>query len=474
MWLAIRTTPLSESEREALADESLILSPEVTWLTKSPRGASLNQTLLIHLGRVWGYWKLDLLHQWFSHPSATQSPFLIQVESLKKRFPCIQRILIAPTAPWTLWALEQNSLSFSQQLSESKNSIEYCSTDACRNHLSESKIHTLESLLPEESPNPDWFVQWEFFLESLQSLGIRDTTVLKKIPLASLTERFGPWMRPLIQRFYGADNLSLNWFEPTTRLEKSFSPEEGDLLESFRITLESWSRRLAGRRSLLKGVRVRMHSDRSRIAAAFFVQFPRPTQEVATIFPILKEKWLAECGKTFSGQGADDSYADTWSQVILESMGLERAHDAQIDLFHPERAIQNEAWSNLVARLQARSTPQNPIQFGTWVPQEDYLPEHSFHWKPWQEQEDIPFLKDHPTRPLMFLNKPRLKKILPQPVSEDQFLDWVTTHGILSSLERILSAQGEERLYARVDKEWVFWSHQQQSIYTQGFFESPP
>ncbi|MBS1985073.1 MAG: hypothetical protein JST16_12965 [Bdellovibrionales bacterium] len=460
MWLASSVSQLPKDRKETFFDRLLGLSPEIT---EGPE-----DIVLVPLTRVATYWGLQ--------GSQVSPVFLAKLRDLHSDFGC--KFICAPTAPWALWI---HRVYPPQEL------LEFWDTDSLRRMLTASSVAQCEPLIYDHLARGEEARRaFEYLLDHLHELGLRDVESLARLPREALSIRFGALPHRLLQRVRGADDLPLTPYVPPTSLNRRFQPSaerllgaenDFDLLGAFASTLKEWSLRLEARHAALRGVRVTLRSEWKDSAESFFVTFPRPLRDPEKIFVILREKWMASLESFVRRHGSDTNFEDELSEVLLESMGLERDTTPQLDLFDPHREARAEAWDLLVGRLMAKSTKEAGIRVGAWRPQESYLPEDSISWSDWNPKSCVPMIQEHPRRPLFLLPRPRVIRDLPLR-SESDFIAHLEAAGALGSLERITelwddNGQTSERSYARLGREWIFWDHHQKRAFVHGYFEQP-
>ena len=466
MWLATKIPTSLKDGKEDVLDRLLALSPEVS---EGPI-----DSLFIPLNRVAGYWKLHQLRLPGVYNSPEAHPFIEQLAQFEKLFGL--RFCLTPTAPWALWILQN---------SPPKNLLETWNAEIFRGTFSQQPIVQSSCLIPDEIQKSETQSAFEFFVEQCDELGLSTIQKLLEVPPEELALRFGAWTLKLLKRIHGRDDLPFTPYAPPLLLSRKFYPafeksigsteQSNDLLESFLTTLQNWEDRLQARKQLLKGLRLRVRSERLQKQDVIFLSFPRPTRDALSIFPILKEKWFALCSRPQNDSNTE-GFHDDIDELILESLGLETDSPAQRDLFDPQKEERGEAWNSLVGRLLAQSTKQNPLQIGYWKPVESYIPESSYEWADWQmdERAVIPMIPDHPRRPSFLLSRPQP---LNNPFwrSEEEFLQALAKHQLLSTLEKLSEGWGTqnqiERSYARWNRAWVFWDHQKKRAFVHGFFE---
>lgn len=467
MWLSTRITHIADSDRkdgdrkETCCDRLLALSPEIV---EEP----VTQTLLIPLARVSAYWNLAAL--WDRPEEAARHPFYALLKDLNDEFDL--RFVVAPTAPWALWVHHHAAKPLL---------LNHVDADAFREDALSSSPARLAELAPDLLSSPEARARFDYFVDSCAELGILSSRKLLELPTESLSERFGPGILRILKRLRGHDELHVEAYVPSLTLSKTFHPafekaiasdDEPDLLSRLQTTLVSWEQRLEARRSLLRGLRLTVRSEHRDHAEAFFVTLPRASRNASALFEILREKWFALAGRTSAGH--DETFEDHIAELTIESLGLEPENDHQLDLFDPHKMAREEAWSTLLARLQARSTQRAPVHAGHWLPVESYLPERAFEWVEAGAAGRVPFLQDHPARPLHLFKTPqRIEE--PTVQSEEEFLKWVEGRSALKTLERLsdiwdFDCRRSERSYARVENQWVFWDHVRSQLYVHGHF----
>lgn len=550
MWLAsfIPETQNPNAQNTSVSqnflDLCLHLSPDV-FLEKYPSkslGEKSGQKVFIHLTSVAQYWQLSKV---LTHPEKHRHPFLQHLQvlrdlnneihhlnsrdsgyhsssqnSARQDFVSRSRVcpfVLAPTPSLAAWALElehkrTQASTLSPQLLRIYNPMEI------QKEFQQLSPSELSPLLEDQFQSQKSLrTHWQQFLEDLDYLGIRNILNLKALfQDASLKkqcfERFPELSPLLLQRLVLASkDYSLKAYAPEDVLTSSFypgledalsSPSEQDLLCRIEDILRIWQLRLEARRSLLKGIELRLgflrplrqslskspsQSGATEIYEHLIeIRFPHGLKQAGDITSLIREKLQ------HLPPSENQLFNLPLEKVELRSLGVERICDKQLSLFEQNREENLEKWRLLVGRLQSRSQHNIEISVGSFELAESYWPEESFLWSEWKgehfnEKTSHPTtqssskssLLEQPRRPLLFLEKPERLELGLR--SFDEFLLYLRQKKALLSLEHICSPYGaqkdgrvESRYYARVGSQWIFWDEHKKCCFLQGYFEEIP
>ncbi len=447
MWIAV--AEINQNTFDLL----LGLSPEVYF---GPEGSAL-----VNLGGVASYWKLATLstahqNEHFEHP------LLAKLVDLSKKHRLV--FTLAPTACLAFWLAKHSKSSL-------VNIWDYPSflrrIENVHLQLSQDFISDLLLVSAESRGSFD-----EFCL-GLEDLGIATLSGLLKLEQdGALNARFGIICSRLLKRLRMKSDFDLHEYVPPITLEESFYPSLEEAISSDRNPkifdrlheiLLVWEERLRARQSLLCGLHLYLRSSRKNKAVSLTLRMPRATRDPRILLKILEEKWHAECGK--------EDFPDEIEIVRLSSLGLKAESDRQLSLFDPRREEVAESWNLLLARLQTKSTLTKPVRLGGYQAFPSYWPEASMEWVDWKENFTAQVIEDHPLRPQILLREP---KTLTSIETEAEFFSYLDSHRALNSLERVRdtwSGNFEERSYARIANQWVYWDHKRRKIFVHGYFE---
>ncbi len=456
MWMVCLEPDNSKASylRSDLLDRLLEFSPDVF---EGPQGE-----ILVDLSKQTRYWQLPELLA--SGPRAEPLEFEKLVLEFHRRDGL--SFVLGPTAAWAVFLLRH------VRSDEARPLHLFRASDAER-ALAHAPLSAALALIPDALLKSEDRAAAHDLLARLDELGFDKLGQIREVcrtPIVQeeFLERFGGVFDKLLKRIDGRGDWELTPYVPPVELVHSlFAHADADPMEQVLETLQAWERRLAARRSLLKGFEISFRSDRRRDTRSFRVELPRASREAARLHKLVFEHWL-QLQATPSLEG----FSDELDSIRLRSLGLEDASDRQLNLFDPKREETEEEWNLLVARLLSRAERGAPIQIGSYRPNESWLPEEAAAWVDWGRYSALPPLQDHPKRPLLFYSTPKPLRE-PRLGNEEDFWRWLESRQALASLEKIRD-EVEERSYARVDSRWVFWDHARGGAFVQGIFEFSP
>jgi hypothetical protein len=454
MWLASRQIPAHDED--SFLDRLLELAPDVY---RGPRGSAL-----VSLVGTAHYWLLtDLLAQ----DAPASHPFKERIKSLARDYG--SRFTLAPTPAFAFWAAHTLP---------TEAALHAWDKDSIRRDFARAPIASFRELVADlEDESTRHRQDADAVAERMDDLGLRRLSDLEELrskpdTAREVHARFGSLGKTLLERLKGSERFHMKRHEPSPVFFREFHPEieksmgvEGadDLFGRLREILESWQLRLEARKSSIKGLEVAfqlgtsLRSEKTPDTRIERLEFPSPLKEAAHIHKLIQEKCLKSEGARFFEMPIE--------RVFLRSLGIEGARERQLNLFDTRIEDSDESWSLLVGRLLARSTERSPVTVGRFEAGASYTPEASVIWKPWKPGETLIKVEKHPPRPQTLLPVP--KKLDLPARSEGTFCAWVADKRALGSLERI----GEDRLYARVDEQWIFWCARRKRVFLHGLFE---
>ncbi len=459
MWMITKYQG-NQEQIERVLDLLLKVSPDLFL----PEGVLKEEGFIfLQLSKVSHYWNLKDVEQ----PEHALNK-LLQHLYIKEGL----SFVIAPSASWAY---------FYFKISDKPSFLQNFSFEQCQKHCHELFLpiasHFLADHLLQTSGSAR--AEWNYFMESLESLGFLDLSLFLKFcqdptHLSQITERLGLTPKLLYSRLCFREDFPLKMYLAQGQIQEHFypdlenqigSPAKLDILDRLKDILEEWEERLRLRKSLIKGFEVLLISNRGRFQKTLCLCLPRATRDAKILFRLLHEKWLS-CTNNFADKELD-LRAFVFEEVRIKSLGLQFESDRQMHLFDPKREDSNEEWSLLVGTLLSLGSE---VRVGHYAAHPSYWPEFSVQWQSWSDSQPIDMVEDHPERPLLLYSPPRFfeaEKIL----SEEDFLKLLVKTNCLESLERVSDPwRGEERSYARIEQQWLYWDHKKQRAYVHGVF----
>ncbi len=477
MWLAsaLEKKTLEKNSKES-HNEGLFLD---LCFEISPFVQVDEDLLLIPLHGLDRYWQLTQIHT-----LSPEHPLIKKLLSFSKKWP-EQKFVFAPTSAWARWIFRSQNL----EASPSANNIFYFSFHNISAQLLDfSPIENISFFLTDLiTENSERKRELNFLCESARELGISTVGQFLKILAESpdritLFElRFGPLVRVLLQR---ALQNSDNWpgkpyvppqnfkFKIDLSFEKLTSSEKSEDIHIRSLELfNEWEERLRCRRSLIRGFDIEIFSSRSRRKAFFPIRLSRPTREAKSFFKLFQEAWSGckQDPKSF-GLGLEDEI----DCLVFKTLNLENDKEYQLNLFNPRSEEISEGWQTLIARMRLRAPQKRDLKIGSYTPQPSFFPERALIWSEWKsEEENFPQVARPSLRPSYLLSPPQEFRSADLKTFEN-FVEIIEKQGNLESLERISNPWAlplpEERTYARMGKQWVFWDHVRNASFVQGYF----
>ncbi len=436
MWIACKT------QKESALDRFLGLSPEVYL---GPENFAL-----IDLGGVGTYWKLHRLAADFASENWAH-PLLLKLSEFNKKEGL--SFVLAPTATWAFFVGKNFFTS----------PIDFWTQTRFEKQLQNSSLNLAGDFIPDLlSQSHENLKALEDFRVHMDELGFSNLGQLLNFTQEhTLGMRFGRPLQKLMQRLRGKSELEFLQYEAPPVLQETFYPlmehemdseNQRPLLLRFEELLTDWEERLRCRQSLLCGLHVEILSYRQHKKHMATFKLPRPSRDPQLLLKILQEKV---------------PFGDfEIEKVQMRSLGLQNERDRQMSLFDPKREEILEDWSLLFAKLQTRGGSR----LGTYQAFPSYFPERAVEWVDWEENFQSESIQEHPPRPEIILREPKLLRSL---THEQEFYSFLEKFSATPTLERIRDSLSlQERSYARVGNEWVFWDADQKKLFLHGYFES--
>lgn len=472
MWIAslLDKNLMARSDGEIFLDLCFELSPQVQV------DAAL---LLIPLFGLDRYWNLASLDAGCENPT-TPHPLAQKLYALHTRWP-EQNFFLAPTAPWARWVSRIPHAS-PKPLTFASNSV----IDS--QFIQNAPIDFMEFFVQDAlQKSSDRKREFSFLCDSLEDLGVHSLSEFLKLlthssaRISEFEMRFGPLISLIAER---AIRHHDNWpgtpyqapqflshsidldFESVTSSEKT-----QDVLQRCSEVFESWEERLRARRSLMKGLDVTFVSDRKKQRALFPIRLTRPTRDAKTMLKLFTEIW-GNCQQNPQSHGLNSE--DEICLIGFKSLNLENDKEYQLNLFTPNTDETSDNWSELIARMRMHAHKKGVFRIGSWAPQPSFFPERSLHWREWQsDTETFASVPDLGRRPRYLLTQP-IPLLSPKITSFECFTETLARQKSFESLERISNPWAitgpEERSYARLGSQWIFWDHATNQAMLHGYF----
>jgi hypothetical protein len=477
MWMYVSIPEFQKKDAlETFLDELMTLSPEI--LLGPAQGAYLNLKSVHH------FWKLsEFLRN--KEENKLQHPFYKTLEKLHLEYGC--HFTLAETPAECSWArlhspFHHDGKSFFFLLQKN---------DHYHELLSKSPIRELSAWLQDLVESDDKTdTELMLFCDGLEYIGIRTLMELhvalsKRDFLQTALFRFGRLLKHIHDRLRGSEDFHMHPYEPPMHLRVEFYPEleknmsvevEGEIPTRVLEILRKWERRLEARKSLLSGLELILETEDSTLdlpsnsslphrrpalspgKKSLRALFPHPLRDPNFIHQIFLEKWMSSSGDSFFDQPI--------VRVTLRSLGLQRATEHQLHLFdHTDEDVYQE-WGLLLGKLHNRSSERG-IEVGSFEARESFIPEKSVQFKSWSPGQKFEVITEHPERPQLLEKRPR--EVL-RDLSQDDFMTLLKQRSNLRSLEIISEEEKDERLYGRVQDDWVFYDPSQRKVLKHGAF----
>jgi hypothetical protein len=340
-------------------------------------------------------------------------------------------------------------------------------------------------------------LEFRFFCEALEDFSFSkafDFLAELQKSRGEFQQRFGSLMNVLFKRvFQDWDDYPRERYTPPKFFEAELDifwegsvgsavdlDGEKSVIDKVKKVFEDWQVRAESRRSAFRQVMVVVKSDRRQNKVYQRLDLAKASRDATNWTRIFEEFWLAQRDR-LPGEALKPTlvaeYPDEVSCIELKTSLLEADQESQLNLFNPFEEELSEQWHTLMARMQARVGRGQVLRVGTYAPQASFTPERAVVWRDLDSLEAHSMkVPDGPARPqvLLVAPQPYLKESLN---NYDDFLILVDREKALGTLERITNPWNpkglEDRTYARINNEWIFWNHQDSTngkAYVHGYF----
>lgn len=251
----------------------------------------------------------------------------------------------------------------------------------------------------------DLFRQCEKIVTTLERLGVRTLKDFVKLPVKSLSSRFGELGVKLYSRVLNSKDLIWPRFTPVEQVVERMDWGHElacDTLDSvyfyIKTLLDRSLLRLYGRGERLLKFELKLELEKNSLLTSTVRQwnfeFNVPHGTTRSLLTIVREK------VSFDLQSRPlESFVNAMEIKILETAP---AQFAQKDLFNPKREEDQEAWDNLVVRLKQRLGSESVF---CAKPVETYMPEKS--WATTDKHDFNGHESSFPKRPNRLLKDPQ-------------------------------------------------------------------
>jgi hypothetical protein len=475
---------------EGFLDELMEISPDIF--------LGPGQSAYLKLRGVHHFWKLsEFLRN--KEENKILHPFYKCLEKINARYGC--EFLMCESPAEAAWAQKYRKNSAAPKNTLMKDFLFIMpKNDAFYELLAASPLKEIHLWLQDLVESDEKIAtDLHFFCEALEYMGIRNlwelhVSLTQKNFLQSALLRFGSIIKPIHARLNGSEDFHMHPYHPPMYLSAEFSPElerdmsvdvSGEIPTRLLEILCKWERRLESRKSLLSGLEVILESDlvstttqphspsqahplRNQAPKKVLrALFPHPLRDPLFIQQIFMEKWTASLNETF--------YDGRIAKVTIKSVGLQTAVEHQLHLFdHTEEDVYEE-WGLLLGKLYNRGE-NHSAQVGAFEAQESFIPEESLRFEDWSPGKKFKEISDHPKRPMLMEKNP---KELMRDLSREDFMELLAKEEKLRSLELISApvpmrassnAPENERLYAQVNDDWVYYDSHKRKVLKHGSF----